>query len=313
MVETKDDRNVPEQDGIVHEAERQKPQHRGARTLALNAGSLLFPVAILVFGLEHLVFAGAAADAMYPWILGPPAWNYVFGALLIAVSARIGVKKRAPLAAGALGMTLGVYALLLYVPRMIAHRHDPGPWTNVFGIGSPLAAASELLAMSGAAWVLAGGGGNGSGFRAGDVERMARLGRILFAGPLVVFGAQHFLYPGLLATLIPSWIPWHLVWEDVVGAAFIAAATSIATNRAARLAGLLLGMMFGLFVLVLHAPRVVASVWSLDEWTSAFVAVAMSGGAFVLAGASKGVSGTRSSGTTALRGTPITSSFPRHS
>ena len=211
---------------------------------------------------------------MYPWVLGPPAWNYVFGALLITVSASIGIGNRAALAGSVLGTTLCIYALFLYVPRIVAQLHDPGGWKSIAGIGSPLAAAGELLAMSGAAWVLAGSG-------------LARLGRVLFAGPLVVFGLQHFLYPGFLATLIPSWIPWHLFWEDVVGAALIAAAAAIATNKAARLAALLLGAMFGLFVLVLHAPRVVATVRSLDEWTSAFVAVAMSGGAFVLAGASK--------------------------
>src|SRR5271169_5976590 len=279
---------VPDQEGIVHEAERQNPQRRGALPLVLKVGSLLFPVAILVFGIEHLVFAGAAADAMYPWVLGFPAWNYVFGVLLITVSVSIGIKKRAPLAASVLGTTLCFYVLLLYVPRIVAHLHDPGPWTSILGIGSPLAAAGELLAMSGAAWVLAGGRMESRPrFPARDMERIARLGRVLFAGPLVVFGIQHFLYPGFLATLIPSWIPWHLFWEDFVGAAFIATAAGIATNKAARLAALLLGTMFGLFVLVLHAPRVVAAVRSLDEWASAFVAVAMSGGAFVLAEASK--------------------------
>jgi uncharacterized membrane protein len=255
----------------------------GAPTL-----SLFFPIAILVFGIEHLVFAGAAANAMYPWILGSPARNYIVGALLITVSVGIGIKKRAPLAASVLGATLCFYVLLLYVPRIVAHLRDPGPWTGILGIGSPLAAASELLAMSGAAWVLAGGRmENRLRFPARDMEGMARLGRVLFAGPLVVFGSQHFLYPGFLATLIPSWIPWHLFWEDFVGAALIAAAAGIASNKTVRLAALLLGTMFGVFVLVLHAPRVVAAVRSLDEWTSAFVAVAMSGGAFVLAEASK--------------------------
>ena len=95
------------------------------------------------------------------------------------------------------------------------------------------------------------------------------------------------LYRGFLATLIPSWIPWRLFWAGFVGAAFIAAAAGIATNKATRPAALPLGTMFGLIVLVLHAPRVVAAPRSLDEWNSTFVAVALSGGAFVLAEASK--------------------------
>src|SRR5205085_954196 len=117
--------------------------------------------------------------------------------------------------------------------------------------------------------------------------RTARLGSLLFAGPMVVFGLQHFLYQRVLATLIPGWIPWHIFWEDVVGAAFLAAAAAIATQKSARLAAFLLGTMFGLIVLVLHVPRVAAAARSLDEWTSALVAVAMSGGAFVLARGSR--------------------------
>lgn len=253
-------------------------------TFLLKVGSLLFSVAIFAFGIEHLIFAGAATDATFPWVLGPPAWNYAFGALLITVSLSIGIKKRATLAAGVLGATLCFYALLLYVPRIVAHLHDPGPWTNILSLGSPLAAAGELLAMSGAAWVLAGGRmENRPRFPAGDMGWAARLGGVLFAGPLLVFGSQHILYRGFLATLVPSWLPWHLLLVEFVGAAFIAAAAGIATNKAARPAALLLGTIFGLIVLVLHGPRVVAAVRSLDEWTSALVAVAMSGGAFVLA------------------------------
>src|ERR1035441_4056848 len=217
---------VPDQEGIVHGADRQNPRRRGTQALIREVGSLLFPVSILVFGIEHLAFAGAAADAMYPWVLGSPAWNYVFGALLITVSVCIGIKKRAPLAASVLGATLCVYVLLLYVPRIVAHLHDPGPWTSIMCIGSPLAAASELLAMSGAAWVLAGiRTEKRPRFSARDMRRIARVGRVLFAGPLVVFGSQHFLYPGFLATLIPLWIPWHLFLEGVGGAGFFAAPT----------------------------------------------------------------------------------------
>src|SRR5450631_1158055 len=140
----------------MNDDQRQNPRRRGSLTLALKVGGFLFPVAIFAFGIEHLIFAGAPADVTYPWAIESPAWNCVFGALLIAVSISIGIKKRAPLAAGVLGTVLCLYALVLYVPRMVAHFHDPGPWMNILSLGSPLSAASELLAMGGAAWVLAG-------------------------------------------------------------------------------------------------------------------------------------------------------------
>jgi hypothetical protein len=66
---------------------------------------------------------------------------------------------------------------------------------------------------------------------------------------------------------------------------FVAAALSIATRVWGRLSAALLGLMFLLWVVVLHAPRVTAAPHDGNEWTSAIVALAMSGGSFVLAGA----------------------------
>jgi uncharacterized membrane protein len=53
-----------------------------------------------------------------------------------------------------------------------------------------------------------------------------------------------------------------------------------------RLAGTLLGVMFLLFVMMLHIPRIVTHARDGNEWTSGFVALAMCGGAWILAGAS---------------------------
>ena len=151
---------------------------------------------------------------------------------------------------------------MAYVPRLAANIHDPGPWTS----------GSELLALCGAALVLAG---------------VTKLGRILFAAPLVVFGVQHFLYARFIATLVPAWIPGRLFWAYFVGVAFVCAAISIASSKAARLSAILLGLMFFLWVLILHLPRVAAAPHNGNEWTSLFVALAMSGGALLIAGSVK--------------------------
>jgi hypothetical protein len=47
----------------------------------------------------------------------------------------------------------------------------------------------------------------------------------------------------------------------------------------------LLGLMFLLWTILLHAPRVFAYIHNKDELTSLFVALAMSGGSFIMAGA----------------------------
>jgi hypothetical protein len=46
----------------------------------------------------------------------------------------------------------------------------------------------------------------------------------------VVFGIDHFLVLALIASLVPAWMPAHMVWAYLTGGAFIAAGITIATK-----------------------------------------------------------------------------------
>ena len=230
-----------------------------------KVGRAFFAIAMAAFGLQYLT------HALVPGVpsLGPP-WSpahallgYVTAIVLVGAAAGITTGILARCSAISLAILLFVRVLLAYVPRLVANIHDPGPWTS----------GSELLALCGAALLLAG---------------VTKLGRILFAAPLLVFGVQHFLYARFIATLVPAWIPGRLFWAYLVGVAFVAAALSIATQKAARLSATLLGLMFFLWVLIVHLPRVAAAPHNGNEWTSLFVALAMSGGALLVAGSVKG-------------------------
>ncbi len=229
-------------------------------------GRLLFAIAMAAFGFQYLGHALLAGPVPGPpWSPGRPLWAYAIAMVLIIVAAVcIASAKKMLLAAALLAILLLLRALLVFAPRLIAHVHDPGPWTSGF----------ELLAMCGAALVLAG--------------TLIWLGRFLFAISLLVFGTQHFLYARFIATLLPAWIPWHLFWAIFVGVAFVAAALSMVARQHAGLAATLLGLMFFLWVFVLHLPRVVAAAHNGNEWTSMFVALAMCGAAWVVAGRVKG-------------------------
>jgi uncharacterized membrane protein len=171
------------------------------------------------------------------------------------------------------GAAVLLFALIRWVPDLVAHLHNPGPWTVIF----------ELLAISGGAFVLAGY------FSSPDEawSRLATIGRYMVAVSLVIFAVQHFMYARFVATLVPAWIPRHLFWAYFTGGAFVAAALSLAAGKMVRLSAGLLGLMFLLWVLVLHAPRVAASPRNGDEVTSLLVALAMGGVSFILAGASE--------------------------
>ncbi len=117
------------------------------------------------------------------------------------------------------------------------------------------------------------------------MDRIISPGRIFIAISLVVFGIQHFLYANFVATLVPAWVPGRLFWAYFVGVAFVAAAIGAVVPRMTRPAGILLGILFFLFVVTLHIPRIAAHSRDGNEWTSGFVALAMCGGAWILAGA----------------------------
>jgi uncharacterized membrane protein YphA (DoxX/SURF4 family) len=117
------------------------------------------------------------------------------------------------------------------------------------------------------------------------MEKSQTLGRVFVAISLIVFGIQHFMYGGFVAGLVPAFMPGRLFWAYFVGVAFFAAAAGILYKLLARPAATMLGMMFFLFVVLLHIPRIIGNSNNGNEWTSGFVALAMCGGAWILASA----------------------------
>jgi uncharacterized membrane protein len=225
----------------------------------LQAGRYCFALALAAFGVQHFIYAKSAAGLGPPWIPGSPLRACFMGAALVIASIGIAKNVKTRVAAMLLGVLLFLYFLLLYAPRLAAHLHDPAPWTS----------GAEILALCGVALVLVG--------------KPATVGRYLFAITLTVFGVQHLLYAHFVATLVPSWIPGRLFWAYAVGIAFIATTLSMIFNIKARLAATLLGIMFFTWVFILHLPRVASAPSNGNEWTSAFVALAMCGGAWTIA------------------------------
>ena len=99
------------------------------------------------------------------------------------------------------------------------------------------------------------------------------------------FGALHFVYIPYVAFVIPNWIPAHVAFAYATGVAHVAAGIGILTGAIARVAALCTAAMFGSRFLILHLPRDVAHAQDPNEWTSMLIALAMSGGALLVADA----------------------------
>jgi hypothetical protein len=228
-------------------------------------GAVVFGIAMTAFAVQSFVFPdGVFGLSPFPsWLPAPRIWSCLGGLALLASGLGLVLGKSIRGAAAASGVVLGLWLLLLHLPRVLTSLHDGGRWTT----------ACETLALCSAAWVLAGA---------------VQPGRLAFAATLLVFATLHHIYAGYVASVIPAWIPGHVFWTYATALGFVAAGVSIATGVQDRLGATLLGAMFACWVVMLHLPRAVAASGSgRPEWTSLFIALAMSGSAWIIAATPK--------------------------
>jgi uncharacterized membrane protein YphA (DoxX/SURF4 family) len=249
----------------------------------IKQGQLLFAVAVMASGAEHLVCArfGLAVRYIIPWVPGNSFLAYSIGFALFAAGLNIAINRKARLVAFLLGFVFLGCVLFIWVPRAAARPLSGSVRTVVF---ETLAFGGSALTLAGLLpvekWIL--------GRWERPVNGLIKLGPDLFAVSSVVFGIDHFLALDFVASLVPAWIPGGLFWAYLTGAVFIAAGISIATGWMARWGATLLGIMFLLSFLLLHSPRAVSASLSHNpsspnEWSSAFIALGMCGGAWISA------------------------------
>lgn len=119
--------------------------------------------------------------------------------------------------------------------------------------------------------------------QARGIDKLLAFGPLFFVLPMAVFGSQHFTSAKFVATLVPSWIPWHLFWTYFIGAALIASALSIVTRIYARLSASLLGLMLFLFVVLMHIPNLLGNPYDRIQLATVFRDLSFSGGALAFA------------------------------
>jgi uncharacterized membrane protein YphA (DoxX/SURF4 family) len=119
--------------------------------------------------------------------------------------------------------------------------------------------------------------------KARGLEKLILLGPVFYAAPLAAFGTEHFTLAKAVASLIPAWIPWHMVWVYLVGTCFIAAGLSLVTRIQARLSASLLAITFFLFVVLMDAPGWARSPGSRFAMALTLRELSFSGGALALA------------------------------
>ena len=247
-------------------------------------GRIFFAIAIAEIGLQAIYehdFPYILSLPEHFWIPGHVVLALLFGALFTFTGACLIFEKKARPVSLLFGGVLLLLFCFYYVPLEFLtspnymHLDD---WEN----------AEKELAFAGGAFVIAGcyAGKNKNPFSR-FLPKLIPLGAILFSITIISFGILHFMGAADAATMVPSWIPYHLFWIYFCGAALIGSGIAIIFKIKAGLIAALLGLMIFLWFVVLHIPRVIAApVADMgDEITSACLALAYSGIAFVISGA----------------------------
>jgi hypothetical protein len=188
---------------------------------------------------------------------------------------------KARLTAILLGILFLIYTLFFELPMVVARPMDLGV-RSVFFEGLALGSSALTLAATLSA--------RGRPVQAweGFLDKFTESGPYLFGISSIVFGVDHFLILAFIASLVPAWMPWHMFWAYLTGAGFVAAGISIVLRKLDQWGAFWLGTMFLLWFLLLHAPRVLVAFRSHDpnapaEWSSAFIALGMCGGSWIVA------------------------------
>ena len=114
-------------------------------------------------------------------------------------------------------------------------------------------------------------------------DKLILFGPLFYAAPIAAFGTEHFTLTNVIASIVPSWIPWHLFWAYFVGICFIAAALSLVTRIQVRLSASLLALTFFLFVVLMDAPAWAQNLRDRFGLTLTLRELSFSGGPLALA------------------------------
>jgi uncharacterized membrane protein len=251
-----------------------------------NIGRIFYGIAIAEIGLQACYYHDFPYILPFPehfWIPGRVMLAIIFGIMFILAGASIIFKKKTREISLLFGGVLLLIFCFYYIPYEFITSSNYmhfGEWEN----------AEKELAFAGGAFVIAGC------FSEKNENPLTRFlgklipfGAILFAITIVSFGILHFMVAKEASTLIPAWIPNHMFWIYFAGVALLGSGIAIILKIKVGLIAALLGTMIFLWFILLHIPRVVASptAYMGAEITSAFLALAYSGIAFVIAGANK--------------------------
>ena len=115
-------------------------------TKLIKTGTYLFAIGLLVFGMQHYMYAQFVANLIPAWIPAHLFFDYLVMVAFFASAISFIIRKLTRLAGALLGLMFLIWVLILHLPRVIANTHIEPEWTSLF----------VALAFSGISFLIAG-------------------------------------------------------------------------------------------------------------------------------------------------------------
>jgi hypothetical protein len=123
----------------------------------LDAGRILIAISLVVFAVQHFIYAGFVATLVPAWIPERLFWAYFTGTAFVAAALSFVAGKMVRLSGFLLGTMFFIWVLVLHIPRVAAAMRNGDEVTSLF----------VCMAMSGVGFAVAGVAGRGVTGRGG--------------------------------------------------------------------------------------------------------------------------------------------------
>ncbi|MBS1681499.1 MAG: hypothetical protein JST48_07290 [Bacteroidetes bacterium] len=251
-----------------------------------SIGRIFFGSSIAVLGILTIYYRDFPYMLIpydHSWIPSLAVVAYVAGGLLVWSGVCIVLEKKITPASLLLGCVLLIIFCFYFVPYQFMVSPNFMQFIDWENSAKELALATGALVMA------------QHFYKKSELplfkflEKLLPLGTILFSITIISFGIDHYVVGEAAAEYVPSWIPYRVFWIYFTGTALIASGLGIILKIKNTLAATLLGAMTFTWFVILHIPRIVASPpeYLGSEISSAFLALAYSGIALVIAGNEK--------------------------
>jgi uncharacterized membrane protein len=127
-------------------------------------------------------------------------------------------------------------------------------------------------------------------YKTPNMQKIISTGRIFYGIAMAAVGIQQFFLGGLCSMLFPPWpsvIPHYRIFAYTIGISLLAAGIAIAFGKKAKIVSMILGYsLLALFCFYYVPYEIFKDPYNihLGSWTNAIKGLALSGGAFAIAG-----------------------------